>query len=185
MGLVRGGTATETAAAAAEAAAAAAAAAAAGAAAGAAAAAADAEAAAAEAEAVAAAVAAAAAAAATATAAAAAAAASCQWLKAKSNLLPLLREQQLLWPLPQSVCPSVCPSACELRSVYLRNGIAGRPKGVVREGGTDDRRRKREDWTLWIFFLSLLLSKLINAFKSYKPLKNSTATVVNGRCSGP
>jgi nucleoid-associated protein YgaU len=182
MGLVRGGTATETAAAAAEAAAAAAAAA--GAAAGAAAAAADAEAAAAEAEAVAAAVAAAAAAAATATAAAAAAA-SCQWLKAKSNLLPLLREQQLLWPLPQSVCPSVCPSACELRSVYLRNGIAGRPKGVVREGGTDDRRRKREDWTLWIFFLSLLLSKLINAFKSYKPLKNSTATVVNGRCSGP
>jgi nucleoid-associated protein YgaU len=181
MGLVRGGTATETAAAAAEAAAAAAAAA--GAAAGAAAAAADAEAAAAEAEAVAAAVAAAAAAAATATAAAAAA--SCQWLKAKSNLLPLLREQQLLWPLPQSVCPSVCPSACELRSVYLRNGIAGRPKGVVREGGTDDRRRKREDWTLWIFFLSLLLSKLINAFKSYKPLKNSTATVVNGRCSGP
>jgi nucleoid-associated protein YgaU len=182
MGLVRGGTATETAAAAAEAAAAAAAAA--GAAAGAAAAAADAEAAAAEAEAVAAAVAAAAAATATA-AAAAAAAASCQWLKAKSNLLPLLREQQLLWPLPQSVCPSVCPSACELRSVYLRNGIAGRPKGVVREGGTDDRRRKREDWTLWIFFLSLLLSKLINAFKSYKPLKNSTATVVNGRCSGP
>jgi hypothetical protein len=29
------------------------------------------------------------------------------------------------------------------------------------------------------------LSKLVNAFKSYKPPKNTTATVVNRRCSGP
>jgi hypothetical protein len=28
------------------------------------------------------------------------------------------------------------------------------------------------------------MSKLVKAFKSYKPLKNSTATEVNGRCSG-
>jgi hypothetical protein len=71
---------------------------------------------------------------------------------------------------------------------------------------SEHKLRKRGDWTVRRIFLSLLidhmmtkyiivitytgnyqkkLSKLVYAFISYKPPQNSTATVVNGRGSGP